>query len=431
MILKGSQRGGGLKLAAHLLNDAENDHVEVHELRGFSSDDLRGALQEAGAIAKGTKCRQFLFSLSLNPPETERVSVDQFTAAIEQAEEKLGLMGQARAIIFHEKQGRRHAHVVWSRIDVERMTAINLPFYKRRLNEVSKVLFLEHGWRLPEGFRDRSNRNPLNFSQEEWQQAKRSGDDAQALKMTLQECWSVSDSSKAFEQALAEKGFLLARGDRRGFVAVDYRGEVFSLSRWTGEKTKALKDKLGDPAGLRDVATVREEIALRMTEKLEGFIRETEAQAAVRSQATEHRKAEVKAQQRGQRQALRDHQAERTDRETAERAARFRTGVRGLWDRITGRTRAIRRRNETEAMDAAQRDSRERETLIAAQLSERRLLQQDFRQARREATTRMDELRRDVAFYMGWRAEGSGAAARTTRKQEVRRPDHDMGKGLP
>ena len=59
MILKGSQRGGASKLAAHLLRLDENDHVEVHELRGFLGDDLRGALQEADAIAKGTRCRQF------------------------------------------------------------------------------------------------------------------------------------------------------------------------------------------------------------------------------------------------------------------------------------------------------------------------------------------------------------------------------------
>ena len=37
MILKGSQRGGALKLAVHLLRLDENDHVEVHELRGFSA----------------------------------------------------------------------------------------------------------------------------------------------------------------------------------------------------------------------------------------------------------------------------------------------------------------------------------------------------------------------------------------------------------
>ena len=54
MILKGSQRGGAIQLASHLLK-AENEHVEIHEMRGFISDDLHGAFNEAHAIAKGTK----------------------------------------------------------------------------------------------------------------------------------------------------------------------------------------------------------------------------------------------------------------------------------------------------------------------------------------------------------------------------------------
>ncbi len=50
MILKGSQRGGGQDLARHLLRADDNEHVLVHELRGFASDDLRGAFKEAEAI---------------------------------------------------------------------------------------------------------------------------------------------------------------------------------------------------------------------------------------------------------------------------------------------------------------------------------------------------------------------------------------------
>ncbi|WP_227271593.1 hypothetical protein [Roseobacter weihaiensis] len=74
MIMVGNQRGNGLKLAAHLMNDHDNDHVAVHELRGFTAESLRGAFQEADAVSKGTKCRQYLFSLSISPPETEKVS---------------------------------------------------------------------------------------------------------------------------------------------------------------------------------------------------------------------------------------------------------------------------------------------------------------------------------------------------------------------
>ncbi|MEJ8560501.1 hypothetical protein QTO30_04150 [Yoonia sp. GPGPB17] len=102
MIIVGNQRGNGLKLAAHLMNDRDNDHVELHDLRGFTADNLHGAFQEADAILKGTKCQQFLFSLSINPPETEKVSIHQFETAIERAERTLGLQDQARAIVFHE-----------------------------------------------------------------------------------------------------------------------------------------------------------------------------------------------------------------------------------------------------------------------------------------------------------------------------------------
>ena len=60
MILIGNQRGGAKDLAQHLLKE-ENDHVQVHELRGFASGNLAGALTEAYAVSRGTKCKQFLF----------------------------------------------------------------------------------------------------------------------------------------------------------------------------------------------------------------------------------------------------------------------------------------------------------------------------------------------------------------------------------
>lgn len=39
----------------------------------------------------------------------------------ETIERKLGLEGQPRAIVFHEKEGRRHAQAIWSRIDPGRI----------------------------------------------------------------------------------------------------------------------------------------------------------------------------------------------------------------------------------------------------------------------------------------------------------------------
>lgn len=184
MILVGNQRGGVSDLATHLLKQ-ENDHVTIYEMRGCVSDDLHEAFREVHAIAKGTKCKQYLFSFSLNPPQAETVSERAFERAANTAEERLGLSGQPRAIVFHEKEGRRHAHVVWSRIDAARMTATNLPFYKQRLNALAKELYLEHGWSLPEGMRDRALSDPLNFSLEEWQQSLRTGRDPREVKLSV------------------------------------------------------------------------------------------------------------------------------------------------------------------------------------------------------------------------------------------------------
>ena len=62
--------------------------------------------------------------------------------------------GQPRAIVFHEKNGRRHAHCVWSRIDAARMRAINMDHSRRKLMDISISLYRDHGWLMPEGFLD-------------------------------------------------------------------------------------------------------------------------------------------------------------------------------------------------------------------------------------------------------------------------------------
>jgi hypothetical protein len=69
VILKGSERGDAPQLARYLLAMRDNEHVELHDVRGFVSDDLQEAFSEADAIARGTRCKNYLFSMSLNPPQ--------------------------------------------------------------------------------------------------------------------------------------------------------------------------------------------------------------------------------------------------------------------------------------------------------------------------------------------------------------------------
>lgn len=257
MILNGNQRGGAKDLALHLMK-AENEVVEVHELRGFLSRDLMGALNEAYAISRGTRCKQFLYSLSLNPPKDAEVSVAEFEKAIEQAEERLGLQNQPRAVVFHEKDGRRHCHVVWSRINIEKMKAVQMSHDREKLTDLSRELYLEHGWKMPRGIEKRGERDPTNYSYAEHQQAQRVGKNAAQIKADIQAAWETSDNRKSLEHALEERGYFLAQGDRRSFVVIDQNGEIYSLPKQLqrGINTKHVRQRLGDPNELPSVEDI-------------------------------------------------------------------------------------------------------------------------------------------------------------------------------
>lgn len=379
MILKASQRAGGLQLARHLMNDVDNDHIDVHEVRGFVSDTLQGAFAEAYAISRGTRCKQFLFSVSLSPPETERVPIEIFERAVDDIEEKMGLVGQPRAIVFHEKEGRRHAHAVWSRIDVTEMKAINLPHFKLKLRDLSRQLYLENGWKMPRGLMNSEERNPLNFTLAEWQQARRAKVDPRQIKEILQDCWAVSDSRSAFASALSERGFYLAQGDRRGHVVVDWRGDVYAVSRWVGIKAKDVRARLGEADDLPRVDEIKSRLAQQFGDKLKSFADDVSKCHDKAAQALQHRKHQLIVRQRGEREQLRQDQSQRKTQEARLRSERLPKGLKALWYRVNGRWRQIVRQNEADFIACEVRDRTERQDLINAQLAERRKLQREIR----------------------------------------------------
>lgn len=399
MILKGSQRSGARQLALHLLNARDNEHVEVHELRGFASDDLVSAFREAEAISRGTRAKQFLFSLSLNPPPRERVSIEQFERAVDAAERKLGLEGQPRAIVFHEKEGRRHAHVVWSRIDVDRMKAINLPHFKLRLLEVSRELYREHGWTMPHGLIASREHDPRNFRRAEWEQARSAKQDPKALKAMFQQCWAASDSGHAYKAALAERGYTLALGDRRAVVAIDFRGQVFAVSKWSGVRTKEVRTKLDQLKDLPSIEQAKAANAARVSEALRSFVAEAEKVRDQQAAALAMQKEQLVQRQRKERADLAAALERRWAKESAERAARLNRGVRGLWDRLTGRRANQTQENEREALLAFQRDRREKDGLIERHLQERETLHMLARQLKQTHAREVEQLHRDIAAY--------------------------------
>lgn len=420
MILKGSQRAGATQLAIHLLKD-ENEHVEVHEISGFVSDNPMDALKEAQAISKGTKCRQFLFSLSLSPPEKEKVPISVFEKAISDIENSLGLAGQPRIIVFHEKEGRRHAHCVWSRIDANKMTAINLPHYKYKLRDISRELYLEHNWQMPIGFINSEERNPLNFNQSEWQQAKRIQQDPRTIKEAFQDCWTISDSRKAFTKSLEERGYYLAKGDRRGFVAVDWRGEVYPISRWIGIKTKEVKGKLGDVNELPSIDETKKKIAKNFTNKLETLIGSATASHKKFSLTLNNKRQALTKHHQDERKTAKDAHVKRRVSEVTARSSLLPTGLKALWFRVTGKYRQIKKKNEAQAVQCKLRDEVEMQKLIEQQLTERRQVQQEIRQLRFHHTLTTKKLNRDISNYLKLSPEQQNMELTKLSHQDIQR----------
>lgn len=395
MILKGSQRAGGSQLAAHLMNAADNEHVTVHELRGFVSDNLHGAFKEAYAISRGTKCKQFLFSLSLSPPDTESVPLEIFEKAIADIEDKIGLVDQPRAIVFHEKEGRRHAHCVWSRIDIDEMKAINLSHFKLKLRDISKQLYLENKWRMPMGLMDSEERDPLNFTLAEWQQAKRLKINPRTIKQTFRDCWAVSDSKASFESALKERGYYLAQGNRRGFVAVDWRGEIYAVAKYVGIKATEVKAKLGDPLQLPTIEVRKQEIGKLLSDQFNRFTDETSAEYCRILEGMQRKQKALVVQQRLEREQLAQKQQKRWIAETKERSEKLPRGLKALWFRVTGQYNVILKQKEAETRQAVQRDRQQTQALVDRHLRSRQQLQNEVKSVRIHENRELTKLHRE------------------------------------
>ena len=189
---------------------------------------------------------------------------EQRMQSVDRLEKELGLTGQPRVVVVHEKNdGREHCHVVWSRIDLDKMRAISDSHNFRKHEIVARELEREFGHERVQGAhieRDGKPRPPRTPSHKEIQQGARTGVSPKQAREHLTALWQRADNGKAFAEGLAQSGWILARGDRRDFVAVDQKGGTHSLSRRIdGATAKMVRERLADlkPETLPSVAEAR------------------------------------------------------------------------------------------------------------------------------------------------------------------------------
>lgn len=191
-----------------------------------------------------------MYQANINPREGEQLSPEQWREAVDLLEKNLGLEGHQRVVIEHEKEGRIHRHVVWNRVDVESLRVAdmggNYYTHERTARDLERRFDLEptrslHGEHREEG---RPERTP-----ELWEQraAERSQIDPKELKAELTDLWRSTDSGKAFKNAIEERGYVLAKGDRRDFCIVDHAGDAHSLARRVeGVRAKDVRERMAD-----------------------------------------------------------------------------------------------------------------------------------------------------------------------------------------
>lgn len=429
MILKGSQRGNGADLAIHLMNSFDNESVEIAEVYGAVAGDLAGAFAEFEAVASGTRATQYLYSLSINP--SAPLTREEYNEAIALIEGRLGLEGQPRAIVFHVKKdkdgiGREHCHVVWSRIDVEKMRAVHMAHDRRKLMDLACELAAKFGLELPPGLKawqeqqkqQKREKEKLEPTLAENAQEQASGISPEERRAEITAAYEASDSAEAFRAALEQKGYVLARGDRRGLVVVDERGDVHSLSRYVkGHTAKQIKSRLAalEEGHLPSVDEAKE-IMRRRAQAQEDRLREQqqdqqrrreqerreelrrEKEAPLRaSQATRRLQLQQDEQEvltRHQHEQLSLHAAQESERRSM--LFRVRSAVADLIGRTPGLRSVLAPLQRLTNLDPKERHKLEREALARRHARERREIERRKRALARVETREQRALEKAV-----------------------------------
>lgn len=181
----------------------------------------------------------------------------QWEHTVDRLEQNLGLEGHARFQVEHEKKGRTHRHVVWSRIDPETMTATPDSYNYLVHNQTREELEREFDHEPTPPPPERGTR----IRDWEYFRAQESGIDPKDIKAEVTALWKVSDSGAAFQSALEDAGYTLCKGDKRDFCIIDPAGDVHSLARRVeGVKAAEIRERMSgiDPATLPSVKEASE-----------------------------------------------------------------------------------------------------------------------------------------------------------------------------
>ena len=247
MIVNGASRRSVGFWSKHLENDKKNDRAELKEIRGLAAENLRDALLEMQEDAKNTRLKNFFYQANFNPTAEERLSEEQWQRAFEIFEKHRGIPeGTARIVYEHEKEGRVHRHVIWSRVDTENGRAWSDRLDAKICHAASREISEELGLHRSISPLDKDREGPRpERAPESWEMFRglKSELDPRAIKEEVTKMFRESENAPAFVERLQQAGYHVVQGDRRDFCIIDSAGEVHSLARRIdGVKAKELRE---------------------------------------------------------------------------------------------------------------------------------------------------------------------------------------------
>lgn len=274
MIINGASRANGAQLAEYLTRDSEttglnayllrkgpNEHVKLIEIRGIAADTLGQALYEMQEIADGGQHDALgLYHANINPETAYELTDEQYLRCVDVLEDELGLTSQPRAVVAHRKKGRTHLHVVWQRTDVATLKIIRDSFDYAAHERAARRLERELGHHHIQGVHIHGDGRPVDRTPP-----------AERHNAACLAAWQGADSPAAFVHALAAKGYVLTRGDKRPYVVLAPDGDAFALNRALPDvTTRDLKQRL------RDIARPSLKEAMKMAEQQKAAAAERE-----------------------------------------------------------------------------------------------------------------------------------------------------------
>lgn len=203
-------------MGSYLLAKRDNDKTpQVLSMRGFADKDPLAALVNTALdVATVSRSNKPFYHGILNPREGEALTMapEQWEEAANIMEKYLKFEGLPRLIVLHEKAGRFHAHVVWSRYDhnAGRLRSDSYNFYKQ--NSARSEIEVLFGHQRTRAKRDRT-REPGH-------------------KELLTQLWEQSEDAADFIAQAQGAGYEIGQGlDRRPYRVITPEGVSLDLVR--------------------------------------------------------------------------------------------------------------------------------------------------------------------------------------------------------